>query len=825
MLNKKKIIAVSILSGLVAINMAGCGGKPKQKNPVAAKTETAGEKAAESSTWEENAQIRAAISSQDYETAKKLAGERISESPRDARAHFLLGQALMGEGNLIKARESLQTALELSPNDRNYKRELNICLTALADSAMEKNLPSEAIDLLKQLLSDNFQTQETEKKLAEAYVKTSQNQLNSGNATDAESMLREALSVVPESPQVRTALAKMLFESDRLMEAERIFRSMRETHPQYVEGLTAYAKLLHRMGELNLANEVLNEVLRLSPENSEAAEIKGTINKDVPVIVVEQTNDSTISLVEAQNKLSMLEKTGNLLEQKKYLGIITSQYPAEFKALLQMSRVCEKLGQLDEALSFAEKYLTYEPQSETGKLQLARCLSQKGENSRALELIEEIEANYSDKLEIQNEKGQVLARAGNFAQAKTIWDNILKADGEYTATLFNYGQLEMETGKHVEAQTFFEKAIRKEPFNHKFRYFAGINLIQSGLKEQAYALWQSSRSSLNNDDPYAARILKALGDQAQSSTVINLNAPPPELSQSSVVDTTVVPSNVVNESPADPEYEKALEYARGGMFNEAINAFKSVVSRDNGNFNAIMNLGKVYTATANHNLACALFLKALKIDSRNIFALKALANSYAEIGMHTLAAQITEQVSVSQPEDLEGFPRYSQKNLKNNPRAFEPLAQAMIDEGLFAEASAVVQTGLAQQAEMTSLHLVQGDIYKSMRQFEQAMDSYKTALNRDPQSPVPFIKIGDLFMASGQLTSAADEYQKALKAGFIDPDNMFVIADRFRQMGREADAQRVLGRIKGMNLNQAQLLKLDQRLGTSLATPKEETQP
>lgn len=77
-------------------------------------------------------------------------------------------------------------------------------------------------------------------------------------------------------------------------------------------------------------------------------------------------------------------------------------------------------------------------------------------------------------------------------------------------------------------------------------------------------------------------------------------------------------------------------------------------------------------------------------------------------------------------------------------------------------------------------------------------------------------------MASGQASVAAEEYQKALKTSFIDPDSMFLISDRYRQMGRDSDAKTVLGRIKGMNLNNDQLKKLDERLGTSLAAPKKE---
>ena len=51
---------------------------------------------------------------------------------------------------------------------------------------------------------------------------------------------------------------------------------------------------------------------------------------------------------------------------------------------------------------------------------------------------------------------------------------------------------------------------------------------------------------------------------------------------------------------------------------------------------------------------------------------------------------------------------------------------------------------------------------------------------------------------------------------------MFTISDRLAQAGREVDARTVLSRIKGMNLNNEQLKKLDLRLGTNLSTQIQE---
>ncbi len=825
----QKALSLAVAGALVATGMSGCGGR-KKSNPVASKTETVieSEKETQYSNWKENTKVRAAIDSKDFATAISLASSRIDDNPGDARAHFLLGRALLEKGELIKAKKSLEAAVKLAPENRDFSDELHRCMMAMADSAIELDIPSEAVELLKKLLKENYQPVAVEQKLADVYDKTSRKLIESGNLTEAETILREAMNVLPDKPQIKTGLAEILISNDRLMEAERLVKSLQETSPDFVPGMIAQAKLLHRMGEPDKAGLILDQILTDNPGDAEAAALKTSLSQDVPAVTVARMPETDLNLEAWLEKLKLHEKTGNLTEQKAVLSSISQSFPGETWALYKLSVASEKLGQVDEALATIETFLKAEPESAKGQLHHARCLYQKGSHAEALKILDQLETTYPDKFELLSERGQVMARMGNFAQARVFWNQILTKNPDHATTLFNFGQLEMESGNHDEAATYFEKAIRKEPFNNKFRYFAGLNLIQNGAKDRASALWEASKASLNPQDPYAARILKALGEESAAvPATVSLAAPPPPLSiqvepATGQAETIIVPNSVITESPVDPDYERALEYARGGFYNEAIQSFKTVLAHNPANFNALMNLGKVYTATGRHQSAAVWYLKALKLDPRNIYALKALANSYSDVGMHNLAAQITEQVSASNPDQLEGFPRYSQKSLRNDPRGIEPLATALLEEGLTSEALAVVQNGLAQQTDMPVLYLLQGDVLKKMGQHQQALEAYKTAMNHDAQSPAPFIRIGDLFLASGQGSAAAEEYQKALKTSFIDPDSMFVISDRYRQMGRESDAKTVLGRIKGMNLNNDQLKKLDERLGTSLAAPQKE---
>lgn len=799
-----RLFAAAIACAMVISSISGCGGKPKKKtNPVSAGTSISTDPDKEFSSWDKNASIRAAIENGEYADARAKIMERLDSNPEDARAHFLLGKCYLEEKKLKKAKRCLETAVKRDPENKNFARELGRCLSEISDDFIAKDMPSEAIENLKSAMNYGFQSGQTEDKLANAYQLTAKQLETCGNTTEAENVLREALNLIPDRPSLRIRLAELLIEGDRLMEAERVLKSLSETNPDYEHGLTAYAKLLYRMGEVNLAAEVIGKALSIAPADPEALLVKAQVEKNVAVISPPPPVQEQITPASAKESLVELEKAGKISEQKRILDNLLGQFPDESWAYLKLSETNEKLELHDEALSAIKSYIQANPESDQGKFQLARILQQKGEYEEALNIFNKLAPTYEDKQALLNEMGQVYARMGRFDEARASWNKSLNNDPEHARTLFSLGQLEMETGNTTAAQVFFEKAIRIEPFNAKFRYFTGLNLVQSGLKDQADSFWAASKDYLNEDDPYAKRILRAVGDKVIPPSPADTNIP-----------VVHVPASAIEEAPEEPEYALALEQARAGHFDEAIRGFRTVLQKNPTNFNALMNLGKVYSASGDSARSCTFYLKALKIDPKNIYALRALANSYSEVGLHSFAAGITNQAQTSFPGQLEGFPNYksSPAAVKNSPRAYQPLARALLDEKLNQEALAVVQSGISEQSESADMLLLQGEVYKELSQFETALESFKKALALEPQNPTPYVKTGDLLVAAGQFSNAIGEYRKALKAGFIDPDTMFVIVDRFQQLGREADATRVLGRLKGMNLNQGQMAKLEAHL-------------
>lgn len=813
-----------ITASILSTSLSGCGGS--KKNPVSAVSKPSpASQNSDFTSWNKLVEARTALDNKNYEAVESLAKKRISEKPDDASAHFMLGQALTGQRRYKEARKSLETASSLAPDNLNYYREFCKSLEANAQEAESNNEYTEAIALYRKLLEKNYEPDKTESALADLYIGSAFKSIKEGNNADAESVLNEGSNLLKKNVDIKLALAKLFIDDNRLMEAERLLKKLISTNSNNAECLATYATLLHKMGDNSKATEIADKALAIDSSNNEAMLVKNSLESDMPVIIINPADNMNLSLEAINERIKFFEKSGNLTEEKALLETCLKQYPDQTGAYYKLAEVCEKLGFIDEAIQAIQQFNAINTASPEGMFLYAKCLCQKGLCDDSLNILASLENSYADKLALLNERGQALARKGDFNSAIEVWNSVLQKNPSNPDANFYLGQLSNEMGKFDEANAFYDKAIRQQPFNNKFKYFAGINFIQSGNKNKAAELWTASKATLNASEPYAARILRALGEDPELQIAV-ANSMKSEMPPSSLeyADARVIAidseSPVENYSTSETEsasYEEALDCARKGDFSTAERLFRQVTKNEPDNFNAMMNLGKIYTATSKHNIASAIFLKALKIDSRNIHALRALANSYSEVGMHSLANQISEQVKTNYPDQFQDFPIYGNKTIKNDPRAVESMVTALLNEGLINEALAVVQGAISEQAENNNLYLLQGDVYKQMKMFDLSMDSYRYVQNADQQSPTSYIRIADLYLASGQPTQALQEYRKALATPFIDPDSMFYISDRYAQMGRQSEARTLLGKLRTMNLNIEQVKMLDQRLGTNVA--------
>ncbi|MBP7633069.1 tetratricopeptide repeat protein [Candidatus Ozemobacteraceae bacterium] len=790
---------------LLATTLAGCGGGGRRRNPVSAATERPEKTEKEAPGSEANARIRAALDRGDAKAAERLARKQIESHPADGEAHRLLARSLVA---LNRPDEDVKKALEkaevLQPGDTSVRQGLAGLLDADATEALKAGDAEKAIRLWKRCLAMKYEPRQTEKQLVEAYRRLGEEKVSAGRPAEAEKAFREAVSIIPDNPTSRLDLAKLLMDGDRLVEAQRELKELVDAHPNFEAGLVSYASLLRRMGDVRGALRQIEQVLEFAPENAEALALKADLANTIPVSQGEEptADQSDEPDPDTVRKLAQLEAAGDLAGQQALLETYLAAHPDAVWAKLRQATLYERMGRHEDALALVETYLSGSPDDFRARLLRARCLQLSGRTGDALQALNELAAENKATAQVFDETGLIYAKLGRFDEAGDCWKRALSANPSYAPAMFNIGQLAMEQGKADEARDWFDKALAGEPANLKFRYFAGLNLKQAGMEPEAKAVWESAKAYLTPSDPYAARIAAALGKPLPAPAVTSASASGAAAAETlphAIRSTTiggVVVSPTAGAETSDPTYQAALESARAGKYQEAIDGFGRILAASPTNFNARMNLGNVYMAMNRPSDAAAHYLLALKQERRNANALKALSRAYDELGLRGHAAGAN--VDSAAPS----------ATTRSNPRAFGPFTKTLLANGLAEEALSIISVGVAENPDSPELVLLQGDVYLAVRQDAAAESAYRRALEIDGQNPAPLVKLGDLYWTRRQTDAAVLQYQAALKSPLIDPDTMFGIVERFSRLGRRIEAAELLGRLKGMNLSESQLAEL-----------------
>jgi len=812
-LSSHRLLIGGLFVALIAISFTGCGGGGRRRNPVATETERPEKSEKEAPASEANSRIRAALDRGDAKTAERLARARIAGHPADGEAHRLLARSLSEQKKPAdEVRQALEKAEALHPGDSIVRRQLAELLDQEAQGAIAADDPGTAIPLWKRCLALKYKPRQIEKQLAEAYRRQGELKAGAGKPAEAEKAFREAVALLPDNPVPRLDLARLLMDADRLVEAQRELKELVEANPNFEAGLVAYAHLLRRMGDVRGAFKQIERVLEFSPGNREALALRKDLENTVPVKQASEPataefNEPDPDTIQA---LSQLESVGDLAGQQGILEEYLAAHPDAAWAKFRQAMLYERMGKNEDALALIETYLSGSPDDIRAQFLRARCLQLVGRSEESLSALKALEAENKANTQVFDEMGLVYAKMGKFKDAATCWKRVISSDPHFAPTLFNLGQLAMEQGKADEARNWLDQALQQEPSNLKFRYFAGLNLKQAGMEPEAKAVWESAKAYLPATDPYAARIAAALGRPLPAALpprkigAETLVATPPAIAlQPTSVGGVVTPPTSGSEA-SDPIYASALDSARAGSYQEAISGFKQVLARNPGSFNARMNLGNVYMAMSQPGDAAAHYLLALRQERNNQNALNALARSYDDLGLRGHAAGLTARAGGKE----DGAPAAT---ARSNPRAFEPVTNALLANGLAEEALSIINIGVTENPESPELALLQGDVLLALRQVGQAEAAYKRALEIDKQSPAPLIKLGDLFASRQQNDVAVAQYQAALKSPMIDPDSMFGIVDRLNRLGRRTEATEILSRLKGTNLSESQLAKLRER--------------
>jgi len=193
-----------------------------------------------------------------------------------------------------------------------------------------------------------------------------------------------------------------------------------------------------------------------------------------------------------------------------------------------------------------------------------------------------------------------------------------------------------------------------------------------------------------------------------------------------------------------------------GEWDDAIEAFKTVLKTDSKDGNCYFNLGLCYYHKDETNIATDNFQKAIELNPKDIFAHFYLGNIYHNNGLTNFAQESYKKVLEITPDyswayfnlasiafqnnNLEEAKEYLLKTIecnKNDVEAYKLLTKICMKESEFEEIITILETRLENE-ENGDLFYILSQVYKQVGKKEGYVDNLKQAVKNNLTLSFPY---------------------------------------------------------------------------------------
>ena len=357
---------------------------------------------------------RLALVSQDYATAVAELRPLVIERPNLASARFLLGAALLAQGNLEQAEGHLSRLVQLAPDNVEGRKLLAKTRLRLQryDSAMEVLTPAmrsdaddaelsilfseamlqageqgRAVDVLEQAVARDPREVGLKLDLASAYIAA-------GRSAEAVNLLR-TLPEVTGDPRRESLLVAALEAAKGPGEAGREVQRLVAAHPRDVDILSLAASHAMTQSSFPDARRYLEQALAIAPTdprllvmlaqsetragNVDAAEAAWRRLLEVPG----SRTEARLGLVE------VARLRGRPAEARRGLEQIRSEDPGAIGPRLALAQTMLAASEISEAATVLAEVVAIAPQNARVRLQVGRLLSEFGRYDEAMRQVQE----------------------------------------------------------------------------------------------------------------------------------------------------------------------------------------------------------------------------------------------------------------------------------------------------------------------------------------------------------------------------------------------------------------------------------------------------
>ncbi len=290
-----------------------------------------------------------------FREAEKLALQITQEFPEHQFTWKILGAVLWATGKKSEALDANQTVVDLSPKDAEAHYNLGNTLQELAKFTEAEVSYKQAI-----VLKPDF---------AEAHSNLGNLLKNEGRLNEAEASYRQAITVKSNYTEAHSNLGVTLQELGKLDEAEISYRRAIASNHDYAQAHYNLGNTLQKLEKFNEAEASYTKAIALNPNYAEAHSNLGNTLKNLGKLdEAEASSRRAVTLTpnnaEAHNNLgNILQKLGRLDEAEAVIRQAISLKPDLATAHRNLGCILYELGDKNSALTSVEQAHKLDPKS------------------------------------------------------------------------------------------------------------------------------------------------------------------------------------------------------------------------------------------------------------------------------------------------------------------------------------------------------------------------------------------------------------------------------------------------------------------------------
>ena len=371
-----------------------------------------------------------------------------------------------------------------------------------------------------------------------SYLRSALTARHAGDLDQAARACRQALALNPANADTHKALADILLDQKKHIEAEGSLRKAIQCRPDFTAAHLSLGKLLFRQHKYRRAAEHYHRVLQAEPENAAAHKDLGTL-----LLGLGQMDEGLVHLtravrIEPRNAMALHN-----------LGV----------ALHRAGRTREAIARLTEAAKIEPNFHTH--------VYLAEVLSKNGQVDQAVAYYGRAAKTKPDDAQTHAKLGALLGSQGKLKDSMAHLVRATRLDPNHADALHNLGLALSRAGRPNEAVAPLARAARLRP-NCRTSRALGDLLARSGQCAQAAGHYRTALKLTPNYVPALVGL----------ASVLSAGADPKVRDGTQAVALAQKACELTRFRSPGPLDVLAAAYAESGMFDQAVRAATKAVA-------------------------------------------------------------------------------------------------------------------------------------------------------------------------------------------------------------------------------------------------------